>query len=181
MKNWIWSSSYGFYPPKRDVFQLGVWCQNWGANVRIEVQRWNYNEIISFIYMKWSNVRIEVQMSELRWRDFTSASRGSPPYTLSQNQDNRETGYSNVLPPWSSTLGLFLEKCVCAEMSKANPLSSSSSSCWWQMPRWEQSCGSSKFLRARCISGNCDTTEAEFAIPQNLLHKSHKPPTHISP
>ena len=93
-KTRIWSSFYGFYPPKRDVFQLGVWCQNWGANVRIEVQRWKCNEIISYIQMKWSNVRIEVQMSELRWRDFTSAYRGSPPYTLSQNQDNRETGYS---------------------------------------------------------------------------------------
>ena len=105
MKNRIWPSSYGFYPPKRDVFQLGVWCQNWGANVRIEVHRWNYNEIISFIYMKWSNVRIEVQMSELRWRDFTSIYRGSPPYTLSQNPDNRETGYSNVLDqPWTSVL-----------------------------------------------------------------------------
>ena len=88
---------WGFSTKKGAFFQLGVWCQNWGANVRIEVQRWNYNEIISFIYMKWSNVRIEVQMSELRWRDFTSAYRGSPPYTLSQNQGNRETGYSNVL------------------------------------------------------------------------------------
>ena len=44
-------------------------CQDWGANVRIEEKLY-----------------------------FTSGYRGFPPYTLSQHPDNKETGYSNVLP-----------------------------------------------------------------------------------
>ena len=40
--------------------ELRCKCRNWGANVRIEAQRGTCNEIIGFIYMQWSNVRIEI-------------------------------------------------------------------------------------------------------------------------
>ena len=38
-----------FTSPKETFFQLGVKCQNWGANVRIEEQRGNCNQIIAMI------------------------------------------------------------------------------------------------------------------------------------
>ena len=81
----------GFSPPKETFF-------SWGSNVRIEVQmselRWREEIVMKSLasYMQWSNVIIEVQMSELRWRDFTPAYRGLPPYTLSQHPDSREIG-----------------------------------------------------------------------------------------